>query len=40
MQAIRTLFDSLVVPIAVYGSEVWGIGQQHRDSDPFEHLQH
>ena len=28
------------MPIALYGSEVWGIGKQHRDSDPFEHLQY
>ncbi|CAG2188155.1 unnamed protein product [Mytilus edulis] len=37
---LEKLFDSLVVPIALYGSEVWGIGKQHRDSDPFEHLQY
>jgi hypothetical protein len=23
----------------VYGSEVWGVGNKIRDSDPFEHLQ-
>jgi hypothetical protein len=23
----------------VYGSEVWGVGNKFRDSDPFEHLQ-
>jgi hypothetical protein len=22
----------------VYGSEVWGVGNKFRDSDPFEHL--
>ena len=29
---------SLVVPIILYGSEVWGVCNKFRDSDPFEHL--
>ena len=36
---LEKLFDSLVVPIILYGSEVWGVGNKFRDSDPFEHLQ-
>jgi hypothetical protein len=35
---LEKLFDSLVVPIILYGSEVWGVGNKFRDSDPFEHL--
>jgi hypothetical protein len=37
---LEKLFDSLVVPIILYGSEVWGVGNKFRDSDPFEHLQY
>jgi hypothetical protein len=36
---LEKLFDSLVVPIILYGSEVWGVDNKFRDSDPFEHLQ-
>jgi hypothetical protein len=35
---LEKLFDSLVVPIILYGSEVWGVGNKFRNSDPFEHL--
>jgi hypothetical protein len=35
---LEKLFDFLVVPIILYGSEVWGVGNQFRNSDPFEHL--
>jgi hypothetical protein len=34
------LLDSLVVPIILYGSEVWSVStyNKFRDSDLFEHL--
>ena len=32
------MFDSLVFPIILYGSEVWGVGNKFKDSDPLEHL--
>ena len=37
---LKKLFDSLVVPIILYGSEVWGVStyNKFRDSDLFEHL--
>lgn len=35
---LEKLFDTLVVPIALYGSEVWGIGKEFKNSDPYEHL--
>ena len=37
---LEKLFDSLVVPIILYGSEVWGVStyNKFRDSDLFEHL--
>ncbi|CAG2190072.1 unnamed protein product [Mytilus edulis] len=35
---LEKLFDTLVVPITLYGSEVWGVSQVFQDSDPFEHL--
>ncbi len=35
---IEKLFDTLVAPIILYGSEVWGIGKPPNDSDPYEHL--
>ena len=35
---LEKLFDTLVVPITLYGSEVWGVSQVFKDSDPFEHL--
>jgi hypothetical protein len=37
---LEKLFDSLVVPIILYGSEVWGVGNKFRDSDPFEQHLH
>ena len=35
---LEKLFDTLVAPIILYGSEVWGIGKPPNDSDPYEHL--
>ena len=35
---LEKLFDSLVVPIILYNSEVWGVGNSFKDSEPFEHL--
>ena len=36
---LETLFDTLVVTIILYGSEVWGVGNNFKDTEPFEHLQ-
>ena len=36
---LEKLFDSLVVPIILYGSEIWGVRNNLKDSEPFEHLQ-
>lgn len=35
---LEKLFDSLVSPIILYGSEIWGIGSIFKDSDPFEYI--
>ena len=35
---LEKLFDSLVTPILLYGSEVWGVNTTFKDSDPFEKL--
>ena len=35
---LEKLFDTLVSPIILYGSEVWGAYSNLKDSDPFEHL--
>ena len=35
---LEKLFDTLVSPIILYGSEVWGAYCNFRDSDPFEYL--
>ena len=35
---LEKLFDTLVVPILLYGSEVWGVNSTFKESDPFEKL--
>ena len=35
---LEKLFDTLVAPVILYGSEVWGISNTFRDSDPYESL--
>ena len=35
---LEKLFDTLVVPIILYGSEVWGAVKIYRDTDPYENL--
>ena len=35
---LEKLFDSLVVPVLLYGSEVWGAMHVYRDSEPYEKL--
>ena len=35
---LEKLFDTLVVPVLLYGSEVWGAVKTYRDSDPYENL--
>ena len=35
---LEKLFDTLVTPILLYGSEVWGVDSKFKDSDPFEKL--
>lgn len=35
---LEKLFDTLVVPITLYGSEVWGAVKIFRDSGPYENL--
>ncbi len=35
---LEKLFDSLVSPILLYGSEVWGIDSSFKDSEPYENL--
>lgn len=35
---LEKLFDTLVVPILLYGSEVWGISNNYKDSSPYESL--
>lgn len=35
---LEQLFDTLVVPITIYGSEAWGVIKVFNDSDPFEYL--
>ena len=35
---LEKLFDALVVPVILYGSEVWGAVKTYRDSDPYENL--
>ena len=37
-KVLEKLFDTLVVPIILYGSEVWGARSTFSDSDPYEHL--
>ena len=35
---LEKLFDSLVSPIILYCSELWGINSAFKDSDPYEYL--
>ena len=35
---MEKLIDSLISPIILYGAEIWGIGTQFRNSDPYEKL--
>jgi hypothetical protein len=35
---VEKLFDSLVTPILIYGSDVWVVDSTFKDSDPFEKL--
>ena len=35
---LEKLFDRLVLPILLYGSEIWGATFCFKDSDPFEHV--
>ena len=35
---LEKLFDRLVLPILLYGSEIWGATFYFKDSDPFEHV--
>ena len=35
---LEKLFDTLVVPVILYGSEVWGAVKIYRDSEPYESL--
>lgn len=35
---LEKLFDTLVVPVLLYGSEVWGAAKSYKDSEPYENL--
>ena len=35
---LEKLFDSLVPPVILYCSEIWGVTTAFKDSDPFEYL--
>ena len=35
---LEKLFDSLVAPILLYCSEIWGITSTFKDTDPYEKL--
>ena len=35
---LEKLFDTLVVPIILYGCEIWGVDHCFKDSEPFEPL--
>ena len=35
---LEKLFDTLVSPVLLYGSEIWGTTITCHDSDPFEHI--
>ena len=35
---LEKLFDTLVSPVLLYGSEIWGTTFNFQDSDPFEHI--
>ena len=35
---LEKLFDALVVPVILHGSEVWGAVKTYRDSNPYENL--
>ena len=35
---LEKLFDTLVVPVILYGSEIWGLETSLNDSEPFESM--
>ena len=35
---LEKLFDTLVVPVVLYGSEIWGLETSLNDSEPFEYM--
>ena len=35
---LEKLFDTLVVPVILYGSEIWGLETSLNDSEPFEYM--
>ena len=35
---LEKLYDTLVVPICLYGSEIWGLNSRYNYSDPYEKL--
>ena len=35
---LEKLFDTLIEPIILYGSEVWGAANSYKDSEPYEYL--
>jgi hypothetical protein len=35
---LEKLVDTLIVPIILYGCEIWGVDHCYKDSEPFEHI--